>query len=117
MIETLYITKNSKLAREPVSGNVCKKSGSKTRAQKSGKSSVPKNDRIPRPIFYHLIKLSAICAKLYLFALTNRRIPERQGHNRAYSFRTKTKLSHIVQVTGAHGYVVLKPRALIPVSV
>jgi hypothetical protein len=78
---------------------------------------VPKNDRIPKPLFYHLIELSAICAKLYLFALTNRRIPERQGRNRAYSLRTKTKLSHIVQVAGAHSYVVLKPRAFVPVVV
>jgi hypothetical protein len=64
-------------------------------AKKLGKSFVPKN-RIPRPIFHDLIKLGAVCAKLYLFALANRRVLERQGHNRAFPLRTKTKLSHIV---------------------
>jgi hypothetical protein len=77
---------------------------------------VPKNDRIPSPLFYHFIELSTVYTKLYLLALSNQRIPKRQGPN-AYLLWTKTKLSHIVQVTGAHGYVVLKPRAFVTVIV
>jgi hypothetical protein len=78
---------------------------------------VPKNDRIPSPLFHYLVELSAVRAKFYLFPLTNRRIPERQGHNRAFPLWTKTKLSHIVQMAGAHRQVVLEPRAFVPVVV
>jgi hypothetical protein len=80
---------------------------------------VPKNNRIPSPLFYYFVKLSAVCTKLYLFALADRRIPKRQGCSRVATFplRTKTKLSHIVQMTGAYRQVVLKPRASIPVVV
>jgi hypothetical protein len=88
-------------------------------SQKLRKSFVPKNNRIPKPLFYHLVELSAVRTKLYLLALANRRIPKRQGCSRVATFplRTKTKLSHIVQMAGAHGYVVLKPRASVSVIV
>jgi hypothetical protein len=78
---------------------------------------VPKNNRILSPLFYYLVELSAVYAKFYLFPLTNQRIPERQGHNRAFPLWTKTKLSYIVQMAGAYCQVVLKPRTFIPMVV
>jgi hypothetical protein len=106
-----------------VSGDVRKNQempGTKSQeAKKLGKGFVPKNHRISSPIFNSLIKLSTVRTKLYLFTLADRRVPKRQGYSRVATFplRTKTKLSHIVQVTGAHRQVVLKPRAFVPVVV